>query len=175
MIRTASRSFAAALAALLLSGAAQAAPPSEKDRAELAAVMVAADDAWNAKDADAMAGIYAEDGSIAITPNGQVFAGRETIRGLFTRNFAARKDEARHLSSTQHVDMLTPDLAQVDAQVRVEVKDAAGNWTLARYFVNTSVAVRQKDGWKIRTVRANLRPIEEAAKAQAAVPVPAKG
>ena len=142
-----------AIALFAAPASALAQPPGPADQAALAALAGEADAAWNAKDAARMAAAYAEDGDLRLG-DGPAIEGRNNIAAQFRSAFAARQATMRHVTTVDHADLIGPDLAVSDAGVRVEQRQADGSWTLVRAFRNVSVAVRERDGWRLRTVRA---------------------
>lgn len=139
-------------AALVLATAAEAAPPSDADRAALEALAEAADIDWNEKDVAGMAAHYAQDASLGL--GGQMLEGRAALADYFKLAFARRPGVFRHVTRIEKVELLRPDLAFSDAVVRVERQQPDGSWALERSFRNASVSVRSEGGWKLRSVRA---------------------
>lgn len=131
-----------------------AAPPSRMDDVALRALGAAADEAWDAKDADRMATYYADDATLLVGGAGGEQLGRAQVRAYFQRAFASRSGDLRHVSEIRCLQMLGPDMALTDVWVRVEARQPDGAWKPLRYFNNVSLAVREADGWKLRAVRA---------------------
>jgi uncharacterized protein (TIGR02246 family) len=144
-------------AALLASAPALAQPVGPADQAALQALADEADAAWNLKDAARMAAAYTDNASLRLAA-GPAIAGREAIRTVFTRNFAARQGTMRHVTSVDRAELIEPNLAFTDAGVRVEQQQPDGSWTLMRSFRNVSVARREAGAWKLQSVRAFLIP-----------------
>lgn len=143
------------IVALLLSvamPALSAPPPSETQIAlrELAADM---DNAWTAGDVDANAELFAEDatGRFGEDPLGE---GREAIRAQFREFFTGRPAGLRHVTYIERIDSLTSELAQWDAEVRVERQGADGQWTALSRIRSVVLARHTADGWRVRMVRA---------------------
>ena len=149
--------------ALLLIGAsciacatsqAVAAPLGDGDRSALERLAAANDAAWGSKDVAALAGQYTSDGTVRVSPQAPVIAGKTSVTKFFSEAFARRNGVHRHITNLDHIELITPDMALADAGVRVERQEADGSWSLVRTFRNLSVAVRETDGWKLRSVRA---------------------
>jgi len=155
--------FLAALTAFALGATAPAYAQSQADRDALKALAAEADRAWDAKDADAMAALYAEDASLLFVPRYAKVEGREAIRRQFTAAFAGRQGNMRHVTTVGDLVFSGADTVFSDSYVRVEQVKPDGTTTLARWFVNHSMAVRGEDGaWRLKAVRAHQRPLEEA-------------
>lgn len=134
--------------------AAVAAPPSRMDDMALRALCAAADEAWDAKDADRMATYYADDATLLVGGAGGEQLGRAQVQAYFQRAFASRSGDLRHVSEIRGLQMLSPDMALTDVWVRVEARQPDGVWKPMRYINNVSLAVREAGGWKLRAVRA---------------------
>lgn len=151
-----------ALAAALACATAVAAPalaappaPAPADAVALRLLAVAADEAWNAKDAPAMAAHYAADASLRVgAADAPDHRGRDAVRAYFAQAFAARAQDLRHVTHLKGMAQLTPDLVLSDADVRVEARQPDGSWKLVRRFNNVSLAAREGGGWKLKAVRA---------------------
>ena len=138
---------------------ATAAAPAEPDMAALGQLAAAADQAWDAADADRMAAAYDAGGTLKLA-GGSEIRGREAIRAYFRENFARRTGTLRHVTTVEAADLIRPDLALSDATVRVERQRPDGSWELMRSFRNLSLAVRGPGGWRLRAVRA--QPVANA-------------
>ena len=140
-------------ASLLLTAPAQAAEPSPTDRTALVQLADRMDRAWTAADVDANADLFASDASARFDadPLGE---GREAIRRQFTTFFKDRPTGLRHVTNIERIDLLAPDLALWDAEVRVERQQSTGEWATLTRIRNVTVAVRQPDGWRVKAVRA---------------------
>lgn len=140
-------------AALFLAVPALAAKPSTGDQIALLQLAERMDHAWTAADSDANARLFALDATARFDtdPLGQ---GREAIRSQFKAFFEGRPAGLRHVTRIERIDLLAPDLAMWDAEVRVEREQPAGRWTTLTRIRNVTIAVRQQDGWRIRAVRA---------------------
>lgn len=147
--------FAALACATAVAAPVLAAPPAPADAVALRLLAVAADEAWNAKDAPAMAAHYAADASLRVgAADAPDHRGREAVRAYFARTFAARAQDLRHVTDLKGMTQLAPDLVMNDADVRVEARQPDGSWKLVRRFNNVSLAAREGGGWKLKAVRA---------------------
>ncbi|MBN8740635.1 MAG: hypothetical protein BGP24_15110 [Lysobacterales bacterium 69-70] len=141
-----------AAAAATLAHAAVAAPPGDADRAALEKVAADLDAVWDAGDTAAVAAFYAADGSLRM--DGRAFVqGRDAIRRYFDETMARRPAGARHVTTVQNIDMLTPDLAFVDTHARIERERTPGERDVLADFHNQTVAVRADGTWRFRIVR----------------------
>lgn len=143
----------ALLITLASATAAAAAEPQPEDRIALLQLAERMDRAWTEADADANASLFAENATARFDadPLGE---GREAIRAQFRAFFKDRPTGLRHVTSIERIDQLGPDLAFWDAEVRVERKQAAGDWAVATRIRNVTLAIRHRKEWRIHTVRA---------------------
>lgn len=143
--------FAFGIAALAT--AASAAEPAAADQRALARLAQRMDEAWTAGDANANAELFATDATARFggDPIGQ---GRNAIRAQFLGFFKDRPAGLRHVTRIEQMEKLAPNLVQWDAEVRVERQQADHSWKALTVIRNITIAVRQRDGWRIRTVRA---------------------
>jgi uncharacterized protein (TIGR02246 family) len=146
------RSLALAIT-LLFATPALSAEPSSDDRAELLQLADRMDQAWTAADADANAELFASDATarFGADPEGR---GRDAIRNQFRSFFKDRPTGLRHVTTIERVELVASDLALWDAEVRVERRQATGEWATLTRIRNVTLAIRQPDGWRIRAVRA---------------------
>jgi uncharacterized protein (TIGR02246 family) len=144
----------AAVTLSLTAASAHAAPPAPDDAAALAALARAADAAWDAADAKRMAALYGPEASLLVNGAGSIREGRGAVSAYFASSFAARPGAMRHVTELRQLDMLSADLALTDAAVRVEARQADGEWKVLRRFHTISVAERTAGGWRLRVVRA---------------------
>lgn len=142
----------AAIAACLVP-LAHAAPPSDADRASLRAAAERLDRVWDAGDAAAVTAMYADDGSVRLD-NRPFVQGRDAVLRYFQDTIGRRPAGARHRTRLENVDMLTPDLALVDAHARIERVGASGQVETLADFHNQTVAQRDGNTWRFRAVRA---------------------
>jgi len=131
--------------------------PDAADRAALEALARANDAAWNAKDSAALSRQYTPDGTLRVGADAPVHFGREAVTRFLQASFARRPEGYRHLTRIDHVTMVTADIAIADNHVRVERCERA-QCSLVREFANSSLVVRQADGWKLHSVRAQPLP-----------------
>ena len=127
-----------------------AAPVSDVDRIALEHLAAANDAAWNAKDVQTMAGQYMADGSVRVSPQAPVVSGRAPVSKFFGEAFARRQGTFRHITTLDHIEAVTSDMALADAGVRVEKQEANGSWSLVRSFRNVRLVVREGGQWKLR-------------------------
>ena len=131
-----------------------AAPVGDGDRVALERLAADNDAAWGAKDVATMSGQYTSDGTVRVSPQSPVIAGKASVSQFFAQAFARRQGVHRHITSLDHIEMIAPDMALADASVRVERQEQDGSWSLVRTFRNLTVAVREAGSWKLRSVRA---------------------
>ena len=124
------------------------------DRQALEQLASANDSAWGAKDVAAMTSQYTQDGSVRVSPQAPVIAGRSAVSDFFKQSFDRRQGTHRHTTKLDHIDWITPDMALADASVRVERQEPDGSWSLVRTFRNITLSVREGNRWKLRSVRA---------------------
>lgn len=148
--------FLLAVPSVLVSAALQAAPPPPADRVALETLAHQADLDWNEKDVSGMAAHYTKDASLGL--NGQMLTGKAALAAYFKAAFSRRPGTFRHVTALEQVDLIRPDLAYSDATVRVERAQPDGSWALERTFRNTSIAVKERGAWKLRSVRAYAMP-----------------
>ena len=143
-----------AAAIALIGPPAMAAPVGDSDKISLEQLAAANDAAWGAKDVATMSGQYTADGTVRVSPQAPVIAGKAGVTTFFSEAFARRQGVHRHITKLDHMELIAPDMALADASVRVERQEPDGSWSLVRTFRNLTVAVRESDGWKLRAVRA---------------------
>lgn len=139
-----------------LSAAAQAAPPSPEDNSALRTLAASVDKAWDLKDPDLMASYYSDEATLLVGGATPLRAGRPAVQAYFQQAFAQRPGVMRHVGEIRSVDMLGPDLAVTDLQIRVEAQQPDGSWKELRRFDNLSLVTREAGVWKMRVVRAFL-------------------
>lgn len=157
------------LAALMSFTAALAAPPSDTDRRHLENLAREADSAWDVGDAATLSGLYTTDATLVMAPREPV-DGREAIRVYFEQSFAKRPANLRHVTAVRRIEMLAPDVAFVDTDVRLERRADDGSWPVVRRFANYTVAIRDGEGWRVKEVRTHVKQDPAAA---AGTPAPA--
>ena len=139
--------------AFLIAAPAISAEPSPGDRTALLQLAERMDQAWTVADADANAELFASDATARFDAD-PLGSGREAIREQFRAFFKDRPAGLRHVTNIERVELLAPGLALWDAEVRVERRQAAGDWMTLTRIRNVTLAVRQSDGWRIKAVRA---------------------
>jgi uncharacterized protein (TIGR02246 family) len=125
----------------------------EADRMALRQLAEQMDQAWTAADADANAELFAADATARFGED-PLGSGRKAIRDQFAAFFKDRPARLRHVTNIERTELLSSNLALWDAEVRVERRQATGNWETLTRIRNVTVAVRQAEGWRIQTVRA---------------------
>ena len=70
----------------------------------------------------------------------------------------------------QRIELLAPDVAFVDTDVRLERRADDGSWPTVRRFTNYTVAIRDGDAWRIKEVRTHVKP-DTAAPAGTSAPL----
>lgn len=142
-----------AIIAVFLAAPAFSAEPTPRDRAELRQLAERMDLAWTAADADANAELFASDATARFDTD-PLSQGREAIRRQFQAFFKDRPAGLRHVTNIERVELLAPDLALWDAEVRVERRQAMGDWMTLTRIRNVALVHRQSDGWRIKAARA---------------------
>ena len=82
-----------------------------RTRDNLERLAAANDAAWNAKDVTTMAGQYATDGSVRVSPQAPVINGRSAITKFFGEAFGRRQGVHRHITTLDHVEQIAPNEA----------------------------------------------------------------
>ena len=111
------------------------------------------DHAWTLADADANADLFAADATARFGDD-PLGAGREAIRRQFQLFFKDRPSGLRHVTRIERMEQLGPNHIMWDAEVRVERKQGAHDWTTLTRIRNVTLVARQPDGWRIQAVRA---------------------
>ena len=142
-----------AIGAAIMAVPAAAAQIEPADHAQLLQLAERMDRAWTAGDANANARLFAADATARFgdDPLGQ---GRAEIGDQFHAFFKNRPAGLRHVTAIERVELLAPDLTFWDAEVRVERRNAAGEWATLTRIRNVTLAIRQPGGWRIQAVRA---------------------
>lgn len=154
----------------MVTHAASAAPPTDADRAKLLTLAAELDVAWDHGDPAAVSAFYADDGTLRLD-NRPLVRGRADVQRYFEETLGRRPAGARHVTQVEHIDMITPDLALVDAHARIERAGAQGERQVLVDFHNQTLAVREGSTWRLRVVRAQrmATPVQAAAVQQAGV------
>jgi len=140
-------------ASLLLAAPALSAEPTPADRGALLQLAERMDRSWTAADVEANADLFANDASARFDAD-PLGVGREAIRRQFELFFKDRPAGLRHVTNIERIELLAPDLALWDAEVRVERQQANGQWATLTRIRNVTIAFRQADGWRVKAVRA---------------------
>lgn len=144
--------------ALLAAPPVLAARPTPADATALAALAAEADVAWSLRDAARMTAVYADHASLIVGAMPEAREGKAGIGDYIARAFAGRQGEWRHVTRLTRMEAVGPDLVLSDAVVDVDQRQPDGSWKTMRRFSNVTLAQRQSDGWRIRTVRAFPMP-----------------
>jgi uncharacterized protein (TIGR02246 family) len=151
----------------MVTHAARAAPPTDADRAALQTLAAELDVAWDHGDPEAVSAFYAGDGTLRLD-NRPLVEGRSAVQRYFEETIGRRPVGARHVTRVEHIDMVTPDLALVDAHARIERDGAQGERQVLADFHNQTLAVRVGSTWRLRVVRAQrmATPVQATAAQQ---------
>ena len=147
------RSLAFVAFAISVASVAFAAEPAPADRQQLMQLAEQMDHAWTAGDAEANAQLFAVDAT-ARFGNDRLASGREEILAQFQSFFNDRPQGLRHVTKIERVERLNHELAMWDAEVRVEGQRPPGQWVTLTTIRNVTIAARQREGWRIKSVRA---------------------
>lgn len=145
-------------AALFAASPAVAEPPARADAAALTALAAEADNAWTLRDVSRMTAVYADQASLLVGAMPQAREGRLAIADYIDGAFVSRQGEWRHVTRLTRMEAVGPGLVLSDAVVDVDQRQPDGSWKTMRRFNNVTLAERQSDGWRIRTVRAFPMP-----------------
>lgn len=140
-------------AAMAVATPAYAAELTDADRHALQQLAERMDHAWTVADEDANAQLFAS-GATARFGDEALGEGREAIRDQFRRFFKDRPAGLRHTTMIERVELLAPDLAMWDAEVRVQRRQPDGEWVTLTRIQNSTVIVRHAQSWQIKSVRA---------------------
>lgn len=147
------RSLAFLAFAISFASEAYAAEPAPADRQQLMQLAEQMDHAWTAGYAEANAQLFAVDAT-ARFGNDRLASGREEILAQFQSFFNDRPQGLRHVTKIERVERLNHELAMWDAEVRVEGQRPPGQWVTLTTIRNVTIAARQREGWRIKSVRA---------------------
>ncbi|MCG2583605.1 SgcJ/EcaC family oxidoreductase [Massilia sp. TS11] len=109
------------------------------------------DQAWNTRDAQRLAGYYADDASFSIS--GRALSGRAAIADYFKQSLAAVPAGITHRTEVRRVEALGPYLI-TDNAVFLEQPGADGSRRLLREFHTIAILRRAGEGWTLAAVRA---------------------
>lgn len=119
------------------------------------------DEAWNARNAQRFAALFADDALMVFHDRDQVLAGRSAILEELTRRFPTIASAYEHRSTVERVRSIAHGIAAVDATVgilRNEVGADASGPALFRSFRVLSVLAREEGEWRIREMRIHPVP-----------------
>jgi len=143
-------------AAVLPVRAAEPLPAAAAPAAQLAATLSAladrTDAVWNARDAAAMAALYAPDATTTIGRDVRL-KGRPDILAYFTRSFAGLPAGMTHRTEVKRIEPLG-EMFAIDSAVTIEMPDGAGGKRVLREFFTFSLVRPAAGGWEIVAVRA---------------------
>ncbi len=115
--------------------------------------------AWNASDADSIAGLFAEDGD-SLSPDGGYYKGREAIAGNYRTSFEGMYKGTTIVITTTAVRFLETDVAISDGTYEIAgLKDAEGQDMPNIKGMFTNVMTKMGDKWFITCSRPMV-PIE---------------
>jgi uncharacterized protein (TIGR02246 family) len=107
------------------------------------------DDAWNSGDIGRIMDCFAE-GAVVVNPRGEVAVGVDAIRNNISEFLTGAALGSRHSSQLSRLSFVTPDVAVVDGEARLEGVSDVG--TIHHGF--TDILVRNGGRWFIAHVRA---------------------
>ncbi len=115
--------------------------------------------AWNASDADSIAGFFAEDGD-SLSPEGGYYKGREAIAGNYRTSFEGMYKGTTIMITTTSLRLLETDVAISDGAYEIAgLKDAEGQDMPNIKGLFTNVMTKMGDKWFITCSRPMV-PIE---------------
>jgi uncharacterized protein (TIGR02246 family) len=139
--------------AIAVTTPAHSAVPTLADQAVLQQLADRMDHAWTVADADANADLFAADATARFGED-PLGAGRREIRRQFQLFFRDRPADLRHVTKIERMEQLAPNLIMWDAEVRVERRQGAHDWTTLTRIRNVTLVARRPEGWRIQAVRA---------------------
>lgn len=110
-----------------------------------------ADDAYDRRDAAAMASFYAPDGSTTVS--GQHFKGKDDILAFFTSMYKTLPAGLTHRTVMRRAERIG-ELYATDNDVFLEMPDGAGGKKVVRQFFTFTMVRPGPAGWEIVAVRA---------------------
>jgi uncharacterized protein (TIGR02246 family) len=110
-----------------------------------------ADEAYDRRDAAAMASFYAQDASTTVS--GQHVKGKENILAFFTAMYKTLPAGLSHRTVLRRAERIG-DLYATDNDVFLEVPDGAGGKRVVRQFFTFTIVREGLAGWEIVAVRA---------------------
>lgn len=123
------------------------------DERELIALAARSDALWNARDADALGALFADDADLAVGDQ-PVQTTRPAIQAYFRESFARMPPDLRHVMQVRSLREVAPGVVVADGEVRIERARDDGSRDVLRRFANTTVLVRDGDTWRFSAVRA---------------------
>lgn len=146
------RVFTAAIAlATAFSAPASAATQPDMTRI-LQGVADAADDAWNRRDAVAMAGYYSEDATTTIGASHKL-SGKAQIHAYFTGSFKQLPEGMTHRTVVERIEKIG-DMYATDSSVYLELPDIGQGKRMVRKFFTFALVRPGHNGWEFVAVRA---------------------
>jgi uncharacterized protein (TIGR02246 family) len=119
------------------------------DEHSVLAVEAACDAAWNEGDVDGLVRFFTED-AVLVNPHGEVAVGAAAIRDRLDAFLRDAARGSRHASRPVRTTFVTPDVAVVDGEARLD--GLAGAGSIRHRF--TDILVRRDGRWLIAHVRA---------------------
>jgi uncharacterized protein (TIGR02246 family) len=134
-------------------GSALTSSSSAADEAAVRAVEAAYDAAWQAGDVEGLLACLSED-AVLINPHGEMARGHTKIRRELELVLRGPAAGSKHTSVISRVEFLTPEVAIVDGEARIEGQGQPEQprYALAHRF--TDILVRKDQAWAIAHIRA---------------------
>jgi uncharacterized protein (TIGR02246 family) len=144
----------------LCSASAQPNPPSVMSASDAAArsFWSALDATWNARDANRISQLFAEDASFRFTDSGLSLEGRATIYEFFAKQFSRQAPELRHVTHIRDIRMVAAHVVAVDAHIEVVKAPQNGTPRVVRSFAAFALMQESSDAWKLRLLRVHQLP-----------------
>ena len=109
------------------------------------------DDAWNTRNAKALASLFTEDGDFQFW-SGQCVAGRDQIEKYYsTQVFPPMPENFRHSAVTERHRYVKPDVVIGDGYA--DIVGIRGEEPFKMHLLFTSVSVKQDGKWKLSAIR----------------------
>ncbi|MEH2145344.1 SgcJ/EcaC family oxidoreductase [Nostoc sp.] len=122
---------------------------SAKDEAAIKAVIAAFAEAWNTKDAEPLAKLFAEDADF-VDVIGRWFKGRTEIKQAHAQAFASFLSDSQMTIIDTPIKFLTPDIAVLHTTWEItKQKSPDGVHRLQDTGVLTAVTTRKENTWQI--------------------------
>jgi uncharacterized protein (TIGR02246 family) len=132
---------------------------------EIAAARWAAIDvAWNARDAEAFAALFADGAMMTFFDRDETLSGRDAIRAHFAERFPNIAPAYAHRSTVTRVRTVAHGVLAVDGSVDIVRRpaDPKGSPALFRAFRVFSLLTNEGDGWHFREMRIYPKPGSES-------------